>query len=219
MTEQRESAHAKAFKAREPFSMTLDITGCYGHTGEPLPKVVVRVNSKAADNAAIEAAHVAASRRAKLSPELGAEGVQRLTNDPDFLTDMKTVEALWRAFLDAETPELPAWPSPEWMRDNLDSDQLAALLNLYEHVRQKRGPRPWDISENWIELIRDACAMSGDELPEMPLLGFSREYLAAFLVEAMRMWGRERERLMRTIAELAPVDPAGDQLDAGESTA
>src|SRR5262245_7552184 len=135
-TKMHESKHAQALMARPRFRMTIDVTGCYGHTGEPMPKVGVPINEKKDDNEAIEAAHVAAALRPKLHPELGDAGVERLTNDRDFIVDMKTTEALWRAFRDVDDPDLPAWPTPEWMKARLDSDVLAALLDVYNGVRQ-----------------------------------------------------------------------------------
>src|SRR5688572_24807416 len=132
MGEVRLSELAKDIEDRPRWRREVDITGFYGHTGDRLPKVLVQINTKSEDIDAIVAAHEAVTREA----ERARDGKDAAKSDEDLTLDLKTIEALWRAYRDANDPECPAFPSPEWMKARLDTDQIAYLLNVYTACRR-----------------------------------------------------------------------------------
>lgn len=194
----------EAYEKREKWSVTLDVTGMFGHTGEQLPKITFWINPLSDDIAAIKAAAAAADRIAKGLTD-GARA--SLVEDHDLLLNLKTAEALWRCCRDVGNPEEPAFITPEWMLDNFDADQVGALLNCYLECRKRKGPMPWDITSEWIDMVRDACVeQAGSPVPETPLAAFSREYLTDFVSSAMVQWDSERKLLLRRIDELEQAD-------------
>lgn len=193
----------------------IDVSGFITHTGEPLPRIVFRVNSKADEIAAIRAAHIAADRVAHGLTE-GAR--KELLDDQDLLTDLKTCEALWRCCRDADNPAEPAFVAPEWMLEQLSTDELSALLNCYLECRKRSGPLAWQISREWVQSVRDAIvAMAGDdEVPTTVLASFSREYLTDFVVAMAHAWAEDvaaqPAQQVADVPSQAPIDePAGER--------
>lgn len=189
----------EALAKRKRWTATLDVSEMFGHDGAALPKVTFRILTKSEDRAALTAAHAAA---AALAQKAGG-GASAIREDEDFLRDFKTTEALWRAIRKPDNTDEPAFITPEWMSDALDTDQLSCLLNLYLECRKRRGPLPPDLDSDRIDAIRDGCVTSFDSaVPEIVLAAFDREYLTAFIVLAMKQWHDERARLLAHIVAL-----------------
>jgi hypothetical protein len=201
------SAVAKEIETRGKWSAKVDVTDFLDHSGQPLPRIEFRIlKSREAGEAAI-AAHAQASRD---SVRRRAErGFDTLIQDPDFLNDIKNVEALWRACRDADDPSLPAFPSPEWMLDNLDTDQIVALIRIYGDCRKTKAGIPRALSRDFLDSVRFVIATSDEIVPESPLANMDRDYLSTFVVAMAKAWHddrvlltKETERLEARVKEL-----------------
>jgi hypothetical protein len=209
MSTDQNTPEGEAVEALPRWNREFELAGFLGHDGNPVAKIAIVINPKGDDLDAVAAAHEETGRRAKTLPAGGATFAQ----DDIVLTGLKNVEALWRCIRRPGDLERHAFITPSWMLKHLDEDQLTALARLYAECRKRRGPLPWDISNDWIEAVRDACAAaSGDAVPEHPLAGFSREYMSDFLAQAMTLWAsQERAYLARIEAlesELRAAKPA-----------
>jgi hypothetical protein len=106
-----------------------DVEGIFGLGGKAIPKVAIVVPRIGEQGAAIRDAHKAL-----------ANDIDAVKSDPDALDNEKQVELLYRVTRNAEKPSEPAFAGPKWMRENLTTDHLAALLNLLGVTRRKHGP-------------------------------------------------------------------------------
>ncbi len=105
-----------------------------------------------------------------------AAGVEAAKSDDDLLRDAKVIEILYRVCRDAEDPKQTAFPGPQWMRDNITTDQLAVLFNLATEVRRLEGPTPRDMSDEELEAIILLVVHAEDSvLRERFYAGCSRE--------------------------------------------
>ncbi len=151
------------------------------HDGSELPAVRVQVLTKREECDAIAAAYDAMTRHAKKA----RAGADRALNDGDYITDRKTIEALYRAFRQPDNDgEYPAFISPEWMEENLETDQISVLLSIYSECRKRRPPVAFESDDHYIDAIRRRCWMVRNEVvPEMALVQYDREELSTLLCE------------------------------------
>ena len=209
------SALATAIEARGRASVVCDVTGFFGPGDKPIPKVAVRVNVKGEEDRAVVDAHRYAADLAK-----GTEAAK----DDDLLREAKVVHALHWAFrmVDEEGKATihAAFPSPKWMRDNLTSDQLAALLNLYNDVRTRQSPWPHKFEDDDVERLAMLCADNADsELPTLVLARIEREMLSQYLIIIACKLRLARSQLLAAeaaIAEERDAAPAEGAEDPGE---
>lgn len=198
---------AKEIEARGKWSAKIDVTDFLDHSGQPLPRIEFRIlRAGEAADAAI-AAHAQASRDAVRNR--AERGFDSLIQDPDYLNDIKNVEALWRACRDVKDPSLPAFPSPEWMLANLDTDQIVALIRIYGECRKTKAGIPRVLSREFLDSVRFVIATSDEVVPESPLANMDRDYLSTFVVAMARAWhddrvllSKENERLEARVKEL-----------------
>lgn len=118
-----------AFEAQErPFDV-YDVEGIFGPGHRPIPKVAVRPPTIKEQGDAIRAAHASL-----------ANDAEAVKSDPDALDNEKQVEILFRACRDAANPNHDVFPGSKWMRANLTTEQLGALMGLLAVTRRKYGP-------------------------------------------------------------------------------
>lgn len=180
------SALALAIESRARKAHEFEVQGFFGLGGQPIHKVGFRVNTKAEEDKALVTAYLTVNQL--------TEGAEQAREDPDLVQDVKLIHALYSACRRAESGDgerkysLPAFPSPNWMRDNLTTDQIAVLINLYNGVRIAEGPLKVTITFEEVEEVAELCAEnSRSDVPELVLAPRSREWLIqAFALLAMR---------------------------------
>lgn len=201
----------REIEAEAERSVEVDVSGFFRPGGAPLPKLRVKINTKAQDIAALRCAHEAAAKATNGLSDLARDS---LIADPDLLDDLKNVEALHRAFRDPKHPDRLVFPTPEWMLENFDTDRLAVLGTIYREVVKRLGPMPYTITHAFCEGIRDAvCAgvEAGVPVPELPMAGLDREYVTQFLVEALQCWKACEDKLSEVSRELAALKSERDE--------
>ena len=123
------TAFSAAFNAQErPFDV-YDVDDVFGLGGKPIPKIAIVVPRVLQQRHAIEAADRALST-----------ATDTVRNDPDASDNEKQIELLYRVCKNPENIKHDAFPGPKWMRENLSTDQLGAMLNLLALTRRKYGP-------------------------------------------------------------------------------
>lgn len=180
------SALALAIESRVRKAHEFEVQGFFGLGGNLIHKIGFRVNTKAEEDKALVTAYLTVNQL--------TEGAEQAREDPDLVQDVKLIHALYSACRRAEpedverTYSFPAFPSPNWMRDNLTTDQIAVLINLYNGVRIAEGPLKINISFDEVEEVAQFCAdNSRSDVPELMLAPRSREWLVqAFALLAMR---------------------------------
>ena len=179
-SEPRKSKLALAIEGRERKLYPFDVQGFFGLGDKAINKIAIRVATKKEEDAAVAAAHAHAAKCSDL------ESARR---DPDLLNDSKVCEILFAVCRDADDPKYPAFPWGAWMRENLTTDQLAALLNLYHEARKAQGPIQWDLSYETVEALADVCALTAEsDVPESVLADRPREWLSQAFVMLAQRW-------------------------------
>jgi hypothetical protein len=198
----------------------IDISGAgfRNHDGSPVAKLRFWTNTKADENDALLCAYRDAEAAARKYTETAVAEARR---DPDFIDDMKTVHALWRACRNPDN-DLPAFPTPEWMQASFNGHQIGYLLNLYNACKFEEAGLTPSYDRERVDAYRDGViAAWGSELPERSLAPLPREHLTTLCLMAMRHWHDEREALIARVAELedeharAGVEPSGAEGAAG----
>ncbi len=116
---------------------------------------------------------------------------------------MKTGHALWRALRDPDEPERPLFPTPESMKDRLNSHQIGYLLNVYNACKLEAANLAPKYDRAQVEALRDGIILAWESrLPESSLAPLPREHIVALAVTAMRAWHDEREALIARVAEV-----------------
>lgn len=191
---ENKSALALAIEARGRKVQVVDIS----HLGLTLPgdkrlaKVAVRVNVKGELDVAVVDANRYVEGLAK-----GTEAAK----DEDLTRDAKTPFALWNAFRSVDDNGQPtimgAFPSPKWIRDNLDNDEIGALLNIYNDVQTRLSPWPYRFEDEHVEELAMLCADGADtEVPTALLAGVDREMIAQyFIIVACKLRKARSEKL------------------------
>ena len=189
---------APLIEAEPPFVRCYRIDRFFGPGDRPILAIGIRVNRKRAEDASVAASHDYAAKVAK-----GAgEGAAAAARDMDLLGDAKVIETLWRACREVVDPndldkgigKHPAFPHTDWMRDNLDTDQLAALMHLYLETRKAKFRDRWDLSDDRIEALAEMAAKHADsDVPEVVLAPFGREQVThAFVFVAGKLHDARR---------------------------
>lgn len=196
-------------KRRNLDAVEYDVAGFFGFGGEAVHKVKVRVATKAEQDQALLEAYAAIENAAKKA--------ESLRSDVDYCNGKKAVMLLGEAIRDARDPNsLSAFPSPEWIEENLTPDQIAILLNLYNREVAKAAPAAIKFDADQVETLMSVCGTAYEtDLPERALLHFSRDQMVELFIQASivaRVRSEECEALKARIAELesekvAPVAP------------
>jgi len=167
---------ALAIESRPRIAHEFEVQGFFGLGESPIMKVAVWVNVKSEQDSALASAYQVVDRLTLES--------KRAADDEDILVDAKTTQILFKACRRAEEGDkgsgykYPAFPSPEWMRQNLTTDQLGVLLNLYHEVRRREAPVTWEISNESVLSLYAICSdYSQSEMATTLLSVQSREWL------------------------------------------
>lgn len=164
-TEPYKSDLAKAIESRPRDVTTYPVSGFFGLGSKPIHKVAFRVNVKSEEDHALVQAH-----RYVINIAAGAESAK---HDGDLLSDAKTRHALFSACREVTTDaqgndtitNWPAFPGPEWMADQLTTDQIACLLNLYNQTRAEQAGWLDDFADETIEDMLEVAAEAGERNP------------------------------------------------------
>lgn len=198
-----------------------DIAGYLGLNG-PVHKVRVRPATKKEQDDALVEAYIAIENRAKKA--------ESLRSDVDFCNGKKAVMLIHGAIRDAADPDsIAAFPTPEWMEEQLTPDQITVLLNLYNREVAKAAPSAIKFEADQVETIMSVCGSTYEtDIPERALLHYSRDQLVELFIQASivaRVRAEECEALKARIAELeseraTPAEPQfvfvpDGELDAG----
>ncbi len=230
-TKHPKSALAEAQEQHEEEFEFFDISGVTGLGN----KVIERIAIKRGKGRDFENAVLAAHKYAAEQTKRAGEGAQAAAADFDFMGDAKLRQILFRLCfaVDPKDPDklarlasgkgcYPAFPSPEWICDNLHTDQVASIMRLVGEVRRHKAPRPEGMGPNDDPLGLDDDSMErlidllssqlGTNIPERILKDLDREYLTHFVVivadrlvdarKARDALLEERAELEKTVAEL-----------------
>jgi hypothetical protein len=204
-TEEPRSRLAKAIEARGRKYIIVDVShlGLVGLGEKPIAKIAFRVNVKGEEDAAIVNAWRYVEALAK-----GTDAVK----DEDLTRDAKLCHALWTACREVDEKGSlgvsGAFPSPGWMRDNLDSDELAALLNIYNDVRFRKSPFPYEFTDDEVERVAMLCADgAATEIPTAMLAGMPREIVAQYVILLSCKLRQSRSELLTAQMRLEQYEP------------
>jgi hypothetical protein len=193
-TKDYKSALAQAIESQPRKAYCFRVDGFFKAGSKVVPAVAVIRSNKNEDDDAIVAAHKYVAEKAKAA----GDGAAEAKSEGDLLTDAKNVEIIYRLCREVDlasvvaAPDDPsawkatqwgAFPGPDWMRKNLSSDQLAALLHLILEVKRKEAPDPGDIDDDAMETIVKLCnEHAATDVPEAVLARFSRVKLTHAIV-------------------------------------
>lgn len=117
------------------------------------------------------------------------------------LADLHTIAQLYLAARDPEDPIRPAFPSPRWMRDQLQNHEIETLLNRYNGFVAENYPGGIEKLQSTDALVEFAKMVADNwknDLPDAALAGFSHEVLVECFIRMCVIWdelGRENEAL------------------------
>lgn len=211
---QGKSELALAIEQHERKLHEFEVQGFFGLGDKPIHKIGMRVAFKETEDKALIAAHTWMKEK--------AGDLDEAMKDNDLLGDTKLVEILNRVCLSVDEKTkmgvpYPAFPSPQWMKANMTTDQLAVLINLYHEVRKIEGPMLWDIGLDKVREIASVCHEHRDgPIPEQYLAPCSREWLTSAFVLLSTQWTNAIDKLKEH--GLAGEDQLGsDEQDAPPS--
>jgi hypothetical protein len=190
---------ADCLAGRERQYRDVDLAGMFNHDGTPVPRARVYILTKHEEIEAVKAAHAEAAREAT-----GAEdGAAACKDDPEFTTDMKTVQALWRAFRDIDDPTQDAFASPRWMQEKFTAHQIGYLLNTYNQCKLDVSGLGLKLDAEQLAAYRDGCvAVFDSTLPEQLLAPLPREHVTTLALMLAKGWHDEREALIARVEQL-----------------
>lgn len=181
----QKSKLALAIETRERASHEFEVQGFFGLGDKEIHKIAIRINTKADEDAAIVAAHKYVKS--------ASDGIEEVKSDGDILNDGKAIEALFRscrAAGEAEGVDYPVFPGPIWMRKNLTTDQIAALLNLYQEVRRIEAPVPWTLTTDEVLRVARVCSKTSQtDIPDDYLGSRPKEWVTqAFILLSQKFF-------------------------------
>lgn len=216
MTKEYVSPLAQAIADRKRKIHEFDVSGFFGLAGNSVPKLGIRVPTKAEQDEAIRAAHNAAT---------AMRSTESARSDDDIIRDLKTVHILQKCCLDP-TEKLrpsdqsvyhdPAFPGPDWMSRTMTTEQIGVLLNLVNEVRRVEAPGPTDLDDTTVSVFHDAAVNVEPGAMADFMAGCDRELVCQlFILEAHRLQNaldeaaalKEQVRALR--AEQKSAEPTG----------
>jgi hypothetical protein len=215
--EENRSELSKAIAERPDPVTIIEVGGFFGLGNKPIHKIAFRICNKGEENDAVIKSHKWLLERAG---ELKA-----ITEDDDIMLDLKNVHIMFAACRRAEEGDeeqgymYPAFPGPQWMMDNITTDQLAALLNVYNDVRHKSQPGYYELTYDKMQTMMNICANTNDDVMAMVMAEVSREWLAeAFIVLSKRYKNEDRYQ-SGGAEEGGPVSDSSEDKEAAEDDA
>lgn len=174
---ERKSDLVKAIETRKRPLHEFDLDGILGLGGQPITKIKIRRPVKSELTKAVAGA-------AKAVDEIAGQS-KSAKDDPDLYSDVKSCWALHAACRDFNDPESwPAFPSPQWMMDNMTSEELAVLLNYYTEVVRRDGIIKEDVTPDDLEkIIFGVSTLNDMSATSMLLSRITRESLINIICE------------------------------------
>lgn len=131
-------------------------------------------------NAAVESA---LKQRKSLLASLPESHARQFLDDPSFLEDVKVCEILWHACRDVDDVTKHAFPSSQWMREQMTNDELAALNCFYDRACQNDSSVKEPLTrEDRIALTRGIAANADSDMPDRLLAKLPGIVVADLLV-------------------------------------
>lgn len=180
------SAWAKAYEAAEPWGVEVHVDGFFDHRGVAMPSMWLTIRPKAVMNEALINAHKDADELTKPLAELGRAAA---LDDHDILADVKNAHAIYHMYRQPADKRKPAFFSPQWILDNLDTDQIAILVNLAEDARAAKGTHGVAVDEDTCRTLRDGVALLAEsDLRTEVFAHYDRATLAKLLEVSLLGW-------------------------------
>lgn len=173
------SSLAERIKAHAAARPTLDVPLRSFLASDIEGSVKMRALNVAEDS---DAAKAAVEFRKGVLASLPAQFVQEFLADPTFLDDARCVEKLWRASRDASDVSKPAFPSAQWMREQMTHEELQALYGFYERAIEKSGRTPEPITDDAFTFLYHGCAANADRNVDDVLMPLTKPVLADLFV-------------------------------------
>lgn len=129
-----------------------------------------------------DANRAAVAFRKGVLADLPAQFVQEFLADPTFLDDARCVEKMWRAARDPDDLSKCAFPSAQWMREQMTHEELQTLYGFYERAIEKSGRTPEPISDDAFTFLYHGCAANADRNVDEILMPFTKPVLADLFV-------------------------------------
>ena len=171
---ENKSKLVSALEKRKRAIHTFEVNSFFGLGKRPIHKVGIRVNTKSEQDSAVIAAHHYLENEAL---------TETAKNDDDLVLDAKAISVLHKAIRQHDDPTYPAFPDDKWMRENLTTDQIAVLLNLYNQCAQKESPLDHEIDRDKANAYAMALgSAAGSPVADEMLSYFSREYLTQLCI-------------------------------------
>lgn len=172
-----------AVRARGRIVRVFDVARLLGLGGRPVRQVALQIVPNGEETASIQGAHRTVAEIAKGAGP-GEEGAKR---DPDIFANEKNLEALFRICRRVDAKGQPtrtaAFPGVAWMRENLSTDELGSLLNLYDELKRRHAGTPLEVDAETVDAVVEALVQHlGDDMPEVILAPYPRWWLTHFCV-------------------------------------
>jgi hypothetical protein len=177
-TTQDDGDLAAALKARGRTVRVFDVTGILGLGGKVVRRIAMQIIPNGEETESILHAHATLAEFAKRA----GRGAEAAAKDADIFANEKNIEALFRICRRVDkagqATRTAAFPGPTWMRDELSTDEIAALLNLYDELKRKYGGTSLEINDEMVEtLARVLHEHLADDIPEAVLAPYPRWFL------------------------------------------
>lgn len=167
-----------ALKARGRTIKVFEVNGVLGLGGKPVRRIAMQIIPNGEETESILSAHDTQAECAKRA----GRGEAAAAKDADIFANEKNIEALFRICRRVDKNGKPtraaAFPGPKWMREELSTDEIAALLNLYDELKRKYGGTSLEIDDEMVETIaRVLHEHLADDIPEAVLAPYPRWFL------------------------------------------
>lgn len=180
------SEWAKAYEETEPWGVEVHVEGFFDHRGVPMPTLWLTIRPKSVMNQALIDAHNDADKLTKPLTELGRAAA---LDDYEILDDLKNAHAIFHMYRRPADKKRAAFPSPTWILDNLDSDQITVLVNLAEDARAQKGAHGVVVDEDTCRTLRDGIAILAEsDLRTEVFAHYDRPRLAKLLEVSLLGW-------------------------------
>lgn len=204
-----------AIQARGKTVHVFDVASVFGIAGKPVHQVAMQILDIASD---IECREAARKTRAEMSRRAGA-GAEDAKKDPDSFELECNLEALFRICLRVDktgkATRGAAFPGVAWMRENLTTDELASLLNLYGEMKRRHGRVPLAIEDDRVEAIAVLLAEHvNEDIPESYLAPFPRWYVTHLTVLIASKLAEARKSVDILLAEREATKVEREALEA-----
>lgn len=103
--------------------------------------------------------------------------------DPEVLTNAKVAFLLQLTCFEGESTTKLAFPSPQWLLNNLNSKEMAVLYNAYIEAVRTISPSLPQFTEDQLETLADLCVTyQMTDAPNLAFANYEREQLADLVV-------------------------------------